>query len=161
MTRDARFVAARRGGTLDKARHRQLAAWAAECAGHVLPLFQTRDQDDDRPRLAIEAARAWSRDEIGVSAAREAAVAAHAAARAASDGAAQKAARAAGHAAATAHMADHSLGAAHYAVRAAALAAAPAGAAAADRERTWQRKRLPAEVRELVVSAQERRPGLL
>jgi hypothetical protein len=138
-----------------------LAAWAAECAGHVLPLFQTRDRDDDRPRLAIEAARAWSRDEIRAGAARAAAAAAHAAARAASDGAAKKAARAAGHAAATAHMADHSLGAAHYAVRAVALAAAPDGAAAADRERTWQRERLPAEVRELVVSAQERRPGQL
>ena len=160
MTRDARFVAAHRGGTLDKPRHRLLAGWAAECAGHVLPLFQEECVDDDRPRLAIEAAWAWSRDEIGVGAARAAAVAAHAAARDAS-GAAQQAARAAGHAVATAHMADHSLGAAAYALRAVRLAAPPDdAAAAADRERTWQRERLPDEVRTLVVSAQERRPGL-
>ena len=56
--------------------------------------------DDDRPRLAIEQARAWSRSEISMTQARQAAYAAHAAARAAT-GAAREAARAAGHAAAT------------------------------------------------------------
>ena len=35
MSRDERFVAVHRAGTLDEARHRQLAGWAAECAEPV------------------------------------------------------------------------------------------------------------------------------
>jgi len=122
-----------------------------------LPLFTNRHSDDDRPRLAIEAARAWSRGEITVGAAREAAFQAHAAARDASEDAARAAARASGHAVATAHMADHSLGAAFYAVRAVKLAspAPDAELAAGKREHQWQREHLPEAVRELVVSAQE------
>lgn len=94
---DPRFVAVHRGGLLDPARHRQLASWAADCAGHVLALFSVRHPHDDRPRRAIESARAWSRGEVSVGQARTAAVAAHAAARDASDPAAREAARAAGH----------------------------------------------------------------
>jgi len=116
LGRDERFVAVHRGGALDLAGHRQLATWAADCAEHVLSLFDATCASDDRPRRAIQAARAWSRGEVSVGEARAAAVAAHAAARGASDEAAQKVARAAGHAVATAHMADHSLGAVAYAV---------------------------------------------
>jgi hypothetical protein len=142
-------------------RHRLLASWAADCAEHVLPLFSHRYLDDDRPRLAIEAARAWSRGEITVGAARAAALQAHAAARGASDEAARAAARASGQAVSTPHMADHSLGAAAYAVRAVNLASPASDAGmAGDRERRWQRERLPDAVRELVVSAQEQRPDL-
>ena len=58
-------------------------------------------------------------------------------------------------------MADHSLGAAAYAVRAVRLAAGPDGATdAVANETTWQHERLPEEIRELVMSAQERRPGI-
>jgi hypothetical protein len=158
LARDRRFVAVHRGGLLDVPRHRLLASWAAGCAEHVLPLFAGKYPRDDRPRLAIETACAWSRSEVTVGEARAAAVAAHAAARGASDGAARAAARAAGHAVATAHMADHSLGAAAYAVRAVSLAPqTPDARMAGDRERRWQREHLPEAIRELVVSAQEQR----
>src|SRR5258708_9916452 len=101
--RDRRFVAVHRGGPLDAARHRLLAAWAADCAEHVLRLFE-ECSSDERPRRAVEIARAWARGEVPVGAAQKAAVAAHAAARAAKSRSATAAARAAGHAAATAHV---------------------------------------------------------
>jgi hypothetical protein len=145
--RDRRFVAAHRGGPLGIAHHRLLAAWAADCAERVLPLFEACSSDD-RPRRAVEIARAWARGEVPVGAAQKAAVAAHAAAREATSAAATAAARAAGHAVATAHMADHSLGGAYYALKALEAAGAPTGG-----ERAWQLGRLPASVRELVVSA--------
>lgn len=112
-----------------------LAVWAADCAEHVLPLFEQHRPEDDRPRLAIEAARAYARGEIRVGVARQAALAAHAAARDCSDDAARAAARAAGHAAATAHSARHALGPVMYAPKAAGFAAASA-------EREWQLQRL-------------------
>jgi hypothetical protein len=148
--RDDRFKAVHRGGSLDLERHRQLAIWAADCAEHVLALFETICPLDDRPRHAIETARAWAAGEVSVGAARTAAFAAHAAAGAATDVAAREAARAAGHAVATAHMADHSLGPAWYGVRA---VRASAGVAAAERERAWQLNQLLPSIRELVVSA--------
>jgi len=157
-SRDRRFVTIRRGGLLDEATHRLLASWAADCAEHVLPLFTSAYPDDDRPLLAIETARAWSRGEATVGEAREAAYAAHAAARSVSDAAAREVARAAGHAVATAHMADHELGAAAYAIKAVRLAAPPEQAVqAGEREREWQRGRLPDQIRELVLSDQELR----
>lgn len=116
--RDPRLIALRRGGTLTDADHRLLALWAAACAEHVLPFFEQARPQDERPRRAIEQARAWARGEITMTQARTAAFAAHAAAREAA-GAAKEAARAAGHAVAVAHMADHELGAAAYALRAA------------------------------------------
>lgn len=156
--RDARFVAIHRGGLLDEATHRLLAAWAADCAEHVLPLFAVKYPDDDRPAAAIETARAWSRGEAGVTDAREAAFAAHAAARGVTDPVAREVARACGHAAATAHMADHELGAPFYAIRAVRLASpATEAQAAGERECRWQRNRLPDLIRELVLSDQELR----
>jgi len=156
--RDPRFVAVHRGGLLELATHRLLASWAADCAEHVLPLFAARYPEDDRPRRAIETARAWSRGEATVGAARQAAVAAHAAARSATDAAAREVARAAGHAVATAHMADHELGGAAYAIRAVRLASPASDAmAAGQRECQWQREQLPEAIRELVLSDEERR----
>jgi hypothetical protein len=156
--RDQRFVAVHRGGLLDLTRHRLLASWAADCAEHVLPLFTARYPEDDRPRRAIETARAWARGEASVGEAREAAVAAHSAARSATDAVAREVARAAGHAVATAHMADHELGAAAYAIRAVRLAApGPDALTAGERECQWQREQLPEAIRELVLSDEERR----
>ena len=156
--RDPRFVAVHRGGLLDVARHRLLASWAADCAEHVLPLFTDKYPEDDRPRRAIDTARAWSHGEASVGEARQAAFAAHAAARSASDASAREVARAAGHAVATAHMADHELGAASYAIRAVRLASAASDAVAAgERECRWQREHLPEPIRELVLSDEERR----
>lgn len=145
--RDRRFVARHRGGPLEKAAHRLLATWAADCAEHVLRLAPARPRDD-RPRRAIEVARAWARGEVPVGVAQKAAVAAHAAAREADTPAAVAVARAAGHAAATAHAADHSLGAALYSMKAIEASGAPG-----DPERAWQLGRLHPDVRELVVSA--------
>ncbi len=157
-SRDARFVAVHRGGLLEESRHRLLASWAADCAEHVLPLFTAKYPEDDRPRQAIEMARAWSRGEASVGEAREAAFAAHAAARSASDPAANAVARAAGHAVATAHMADHELGAAAYAIKAVRLASpATEATLAGERECQWQRERLPEAIRELVLSDEELR----
>jgi hypothetical protein len=145
--RDRRFVAVHRGGPLDVAKHRLLAAWAADCAEHLLPLFEECSADV-RPRHAVETARAWARGEVSVGAAQKAAVGAHAAAREVNSKAATAAARAAGHAAASAHMADHCLGPAIYATK-----AFEATGASADAERAWQVEQLPDEVRHLVVSA--------
>ena len=156
--RDPRFVTVRRGGTLEDEQHRLLAAWAADCAEHVLPLFSAEHPDDVRPHHAIEQARAWSRGEISMQQAREAAYAAHDAARATTGGAAREVARAAGHAVATAHMGDHELGAAAYAIRA-VRAAAPAAKRdqAGATECRWQRERLPEAIRDLVLSDQAQR----
>lgn len=139
------------------ANHRRLALWAAACAEHVLPLFELARPSDGRPQRAIKQARAWARGEITMTQAREAAVAAHAAARETA-GVAKEAARAAGHAVAVAHMADHVLGTAAYALRA-VRAAAPEDkrAAAGRRECRWQRARLPAPIRALVLDDQKRR----
>src|SRR5262245_15680496 len=123
--RDRRFVAVHRGGPLDVTRHRLLAAWAADCAEHVLPLLEACSSDE-RPRRAVETGRAWGRGEVAVGAAQKAAVGAHAAAREMTSESATAAARAAGHAAATAHMADHCLGASLYALRAVEAAGAAA-----------------------------------
>ncbi|MEZ0373304.1 MAG: putative immunity protein [Candidatus Sericytochromatia bacterium] len=155
--RDERFIAVHRGGPLSLERHRLLAAWAADCAEHVLALFSEQQPADQRPAKAIAAARAWSRGEISVGEARAASVAAHTAARdAAKDAvkdAAQYVARAAGHAVATAHMADHAPGAALYAIK--AITAATNGQAreeALEQERRWQKAILPEEIRELILS---------
>src|SRR3954466_10527430 len=79
--RDPRFITIRRGGTLTDSDHRLLALWAAECAEHVLPLFESEQPADRRPRQAIEQTRAWARGEIKMSQARVAAGHANAAAR--------------------------------------------------------------------------------
>ena len=110
---------------LDEQDHRSLVLWAADCAEHVLPYFEESYPEDDRPRKAIAAGRAWVRGELSVSKARAAAFAAHAAARDADHAAARAAARAAGHAAAI---------------------PSDAGTAAAT-ERDWQRRRLPEHLR--------------
>jgi hypothetical protein len=156
-SRDPRFVTIRRGGLLEDGQHRLLAAWAADCAEHVLPHFCAQHPDDRRPQRAIEQARAWSRGEISMTQAREAAYAAHAAARAVHD-AACEAARAAGHAAAVAHMADHELGAAAYAIRAVRAASAVDRRDEAGRiECQWQREQLPEAIRALVLSDEDLR----
>jgi len=102
--------------------HKSQVLWAAECAERVLHYFEKEYPRDDRPRKAIEAARAWVRGEIKVGEARAAAIAAHAAARDAENPAARAAARAAGHAAATVHVAGHAPHAASYANAAESLA---------------------------------------
>lgn len=158
--RDPRFITVRRGGTLSDADHHLLALWAADCAEHVLHLFEQQRPDDGRPRRAIELGRAWARGEASMT---EARTAAGHAMGAAGDlrGAARHAAYAAGQAAAVAHVAAHELGAAAYAIRAARAAAGDdAGAGAGSLEGAWQRDRLPPEIRELVLDDQRLRNEL-
>ena len=154
--RDPRLVVVRRGGTLRDSDHHLLAFWAADCAEHVLYLFEYARPGDDRPRRAVGLARAWARGEISMTQARSAAFA-NAAAREAS-GAAKQAALAAGQAVAVSHVPAHELGAAAYAIRA-ARAAAPEGeqGRAGRLECLWQRARLPGEIRELVLDDQRLR----
>jgi hypothetical protein len=159
--RDPRFITVRRGGVLEDADHHLLALWAADCAEHVLPLFEAMQPNDDRPRRAIELARAWTRGEVTMTQARTAAGFANAAARPL-NGAAQLSGRyaayAAGQAAAVAHVAAHELGAAAYAIKA-ARAAAPKGEgeSAGRRECRWQREQLPEAIRDLVLDDQRLR----
>jgi hypothetical protein len=154
--RDPRFITIRRGGTLTDSDHRLLAFWAAACAEHVLPLFESVAPSDPRPRRTIESTRAWARGEMTMSQAR-AAAGANAAARELS-GAARHAAYSAGQAVAVSHVPAHELGAAAYAIKA-ARAAAPDG----DRELAgllecrWQREQLPEAIRELVLDDQRLR----
>lgn len=158
--RDPRFITLRRGGTLSDADHRLLALWAADCAEHVLPLFEAVQPSDLRPRHAIQHIRAWANGEIPMMQARAAGGHAMAAARALK-GAPRHAAFAAGQAAVVAHVAAHELGAAAYAILA-VRAAAPRGEgiAAGRRECLWQRGQLPDAIRLLVLDDQRLRNAL-
>jgi hypothetical protein len=158
--RDRRFITVRRGGTLQDDDHRRLAIWAADCAEHVLDLFEQARPEDDRPRRAIDLGRAWARGEVTWWDARTAAGHANAAARDLR-GAPRHAAYAAGQAAAVGHVAAHELGAAAYAIRAVQAAAPEAEGEAAGREECrWQRTQLPREIRDLVLDDQRLRNEL-
>ena len=158
--RDPRLITIRRGGSLTDADHHLLALWAATCAEHVLPLFETAVPGDPRPREAIEAARAWVRGELKMMAARALGGHAMGAARDLS-GAPRFAAYAAGQAGVVAHVAEHDLGAAAYAIKA-VRSASPAGwAAEAGRgECRWQHDQLPGQIRQLVLDDQRRRNAI-
>ncbi|HJP88590.1 MAG TPA: hypothetical protein VJ850_06120 [Candidatus Limnocylindrales bacterium] len=153
--RDPRFITIRRGGTLTDLDHQALALWAADCAEHVVPLFASVRPADERVRMAIDGARAWARGEMSMWDARTLAGNANAAARDLK-GAPRFAAYAAAQAAAVGHVAAHELGAAAYAIRAVEAATAGAGRA----ECVWQRDRLPAAIRELVLDDQHVRNHL-
>ncbi|HTO99907.1 MAG TPA: hypothetical protein VMJ64_00930 [Anaerolineales bacterium] len=149
--RDPRFITLRRGGTLTDPDHHLLALWAAACAEHVLPLFESERPSDPRPRHAIEQARAWASGEISMSQARAAGGHAMAAARDLR-GTARHAAYAAGQAAVVAHVAAHELGAAAYAIKAVRASAPEGQAGSAGRaECRWQREQLPDAIRTLVL----------
>ena len=125
--------------------HRTLAIWAADCAERVLPYFEERYPDDNRPRKAIEALRTWVQTGVfRMADIRRDALAAHAAAREVEEyNPARSAARAAGQALATAHVPRHALAAAIYAATAVRDAATSSDAEAATvREREWQYQRL-------------------
>jgi hypothetical protein len=158
--RDSRLITIRRGGSLTDADHRLLAEWSAQCAEHVLSLFEREAPKDSRPRKAIETIRAWIAGDAPMKDAHNAAFVANAAARGLEDPA-RFAALSAGQAVAVAHVAAHDLGAAAYAIRA-AQAASPPGQAelARRRERDWQRQQLPDAVRGLVLEDQRQRSSL-
>jgi hypothetical protein len=130
---------------VNKTPHTQLAVWAADCAERVLHYFEEKAPQDNRPRKAIEAARAWAQTGVfKMAEVRNASLAAHAAAReVADDDAARSAARAAGQAIAAAHVPRHAIAAAVYAATAVRDAANSLEAdAAALEERNWQYRHL-------------------
>ena len=158
--RDPRFITVRRGGILKDSDHHLLAIWAADCAEHVLHLFEEVQPIDNRPRRAIEVVRAWTRGEITMSQSRAAGGHAMAAAREL-DGAARHAAFAAGQAAVVVHVAAHELGAAAYAIKAVRAAVSTGESESAGRQEClWQRKHLPEAIRDLVLDDQRLRNNI-
>ncbi|KZF10588.1 MULTISPECIES: putative immunity protein [unclassified Rhodococcus (in: high G+C Gram-positive bacteria)] len=158
--RDPRLITVHRGGLLSDDDHRSLALWAAECAEHVLHLFEELEPSDPRPREAIEGIRGWTRGELAMMATRALGGHAMGAARPL-HGCARFAAYAAGQAACVAHVPEHDLGAAAYAIKAARAAARDGLEPSAGlKELEWQRDRLPNNVRKLVLEDQERRSSI-
>ena len=155
--RDPRFITIRRGGTLQDADHHLLAIWAADCAQHVLHLFEELQPNDERPRRAIESARDWAQGTITMSQSKAAGGHAMAAARNLK-GASRYAAYAAGQAGVVAHVAAHELGAAAYAIKAVRETAPDSLIEEYSRiECAWQRAQLPIEIRDLVLDDQKMR----
>lgn len=123
--------------SLDDSDRRAVAAWAADCAEHVVALFRAEAPDDDRPEDAIARARAYARGELDAAGEIRRRFVAGRAAAAVSSPAAKAAARSAAQAAGVAHMGAHALGAAAYAAKAAG-AAASYESDAIDAEIRWQ-----------------------
>ena len=131
---------------VEKSDHKKLAVWAIDCVERVLPYFEQKYPEDNRPRKAIETLQAWVKTGVfKMAIIRKAALDAHAAAREiGEDNSARSAARAAGQAVATAHVPAHSIGAANYALQARlwrAAGSSDAGTAVAT-ERAWQYQHL-------------------
>ena len=130
-----------------------MATWAADCAERVLPFFEDKYPEDDRPRKAIEACRTWV--ETGVfkmADIRGASLAAHTSAREAKDNNEEAcfAARASGQAVATAHVPQHAFGGAYYALKAIAAAHPSCAEKSVTEERSRQLQLIPARLRQEV-----------
>lgn len=132
--------------SLSEADRRLVAAWAADCADHVLGLFEAESPDDHRPRDLIARARAFARGELDTAAEIRRRFAGGVGQAEVTAPAGAAAARAAGQAVAVCHMGAHALGAAAYAARAAGLAD-PQRPEAVEEEIRWQLGHMSAEVR--------------
>jgi len=108
--------------TLREDDRRIVAAWAADCASRVLPLFEREAPDDERPRDGIARARAFARGELDAAGQIRLRFVANRGAGSVTSPAARAAAWSAGQASGVAHMGAHALGAAAYAAKAAAAA---------------------------------------
>jgi hypothetical protein len=116
--------------TLTEEDRRLVAAWAADCAGRVLPLFEAEAPDDDRARDGIARARAFARGELSAAGEIRRRFEAGRASQSATSPAAKAAAWSAGQASGVAHLGAHALGAAAFAAKAAELADPGRGGAA-------------------------------
>jgi hypothetical protein len=128
-----------------KTDHKTLAIWALDCVERVLPYFEEKYPEDNRPRKAIKTLQTWINTGVFKMAdIRKASLDTHAAAReVGEDNSARSAARAAGQAVATAHVPTHSIGAVNYALQAIFRAANSSDAdAAIAKERDWQYQHL-------------------
>lgn len=113
---------ARSPQTLSVDDRRLVAAWAADCAEHVLPIYEAAVPGDTRVRAAIDQTLSFATGDVDIGdAVRRRGGDAGAAARDAPTPAARAAAYAAEQAAAVAHMGAHALGAAGYAAKASTL----------------------------------------
>lgn len=131
--------------TLSEADRRTVAAWAADCAEHVLGIFEKEAPGDRRPRDLIARTREFARGELDVAGEIRRRFVGGVPASEKFSPAAAAAARAAGQAAATAHMGGHALGAAAYVAKAAGLAA-PERQDAVGEEMYWQLHHMPPAV---------------
>ena len=131
--------------TLSETDRRTVAAWAADCAEHVLAIFESAAPGDGRPRELIARTRLFARGELDVADEIRRRFIGGVPAGEVQDPAAMAAARAAGQAAGIPHMGAHALGAAAYAAQAAGLAA-PHRAVAVDEEVRWQLDHMSAAV---------------
>lgn len=129
---------------MTEAERRTVAAWAADCAERVLPLFEAEAPEDPRARDAVDRARAFARGELTAAEEIRRRFVAGRAAASARTPAGRAAARSAAQAAGVAHMGAHALGAAAYAAVATALARGD-DQGAADAEVRWQLSRLTPE----------------
>jgi len=148
--RDKRFITQHRGGLLNKEQHRLIISWACNCVDHILPLFDYGN--NERLKTILNVGTEWKNGIASTGDARKASMVAITIANETSDQVSIAVARAVGHAVATAHMADHSLVAATYALKATQLAGN-----SIDDELKWQNDRLPVEIRELILSARDRK----
>jgi len=123
-----------------------VATWAADCAEHVLALFETEAPADGRPRDAIARTRAFARGKLDAAGEIRRRFEAGRAAGVVRGAAAVAAARSAAQASGVAHMGAHALGAAAYAAKAAGLAEPDRPAATGDEIR-WQLEHLTPEAR--------------
>jgi len=133
--------------TLSEADRRLVAAWAADCAEHVLHVFAAACPDDERPRELIARTRAFARGELGTAEEIRRRFEGGVGRNEATTPAAAAAARSAGQAVAVAHMGAHALSAAGYAALAAGLAE-PGRPGARDDELDWQLGHMTGEVRD-------------
>jgi hypothetical protein len=115
--------------TLSENDRRLVAAWAADWAERVLPLFETEAPDDDRARDGIVRARLFARGQLDAASEIRRRFAAGRSSQAATSPAGKATAWAAGQASGVAHMGAHALGAAAYPAKAAELAAPGLGGA--------------------------------
>lgn len=144
--------------------HKLLALWAAECAERVMPFFEEKYPEDHHPGKAIETLREWIKTgEFKMSVIRGASLASHAAAREVNkeEKAACFAARAAGQAVATAHVPTHALGSALYPLKAIAYLNPEDAKAAVTKERSWQLRKVPKNLRQWVESGLIQKQSIL
>jgi hypothetical protein len=130
-----------------------MATWAIDCAERVLPLFESVEPKDDRPKRALKIGRDWIQTGIfSMPVIREASLDAHAAAKAVKENdAACFAAHAAGQAVATAHVPQHAYGGSYYALKAIAASNPLDAEEKVAEEVEWQTQALPDHLRDEIM----------
>ena len=119
-----------------------LAIWARECCEHVLPYFEEKYPNDNRPRKALEILEQWIDTGLfNMAVIRKASLDAHTAAKNVKEDYAKYVAHAAGQAVATAHVSTHAFGSSIYSIRAAVSYSRDANNILIQ-ERNWQIHRL-------------------